>query len=355
MRSEDNGITWMPAGRFEHPTRGLFTTELFVPEENEVHAFLQTYDSGRWFSHNQMFRAISRDGGKNWTAPQSVAGGVPPGWMNVGIRHSSRRWVLPLTWPEFIGQEWGEPVSGRAPGEAWCGTRRLPTLELPRDVESWVRYAEGNAWCHRNHRYTAGVLISADDGETFQLRGYLRGGVENHLMEPQLVELSDGSIVMLLRSMNEGVLLRAVSNDGGETWSALERTEIPNPSSKVNILRHSDGRIFLLHNPSRDTSNQMAMRSPLSLWVSHDDMATWAIKIDLVRKKEPAKHGLNYPSGFLDEEADVLRFVWEDSHSVFFMSVPLDMTSEAKCQSFVPLEEAPLVTPKRVTDSFLAA
>lgn len=320
--SDDDGRTWRDAGRFEHPIRGLFTTELFVASENEVHAFLQTYDSGRWFSHNQVFRVISHDGGETWGDPHSLPGGTPPGWLNVGTAHSSGRWIIPLTWPEFTGQEWSEPTVGRAPAQGLVGQRSVPVLELPRETESWIRYGESNAWCHRNHRYAAGALISDDHGQTFRLRGYLHGGAEHHLMEPQVVELSDGSVVMLLRSMSEGVLLRSISQDAGETWSPLERTDIPNPSSKANILRHSDGRIFLLHNPNGDTSNTMAARNPLSLWISHDDMITWPIRIDLATRAS-GHHGLNYPSAVLDEEAGLLRFVWEDSESVFFHEMSL--------------------------------
>lgn len=339
--SGDGGRTWEDAGRFEHPHRGLFTTELFVAGPDEVHAFLQVYDSWRWMSHNQMFRSISRDGGLTWSIPETVPGGVPPGWMNVGIKHSSGRWVLPLTWPEFIGEEWGEPSSGRASGIACAGWREVPTHEMPRDMESWARYGEANDWCHRNHRYAAGVVLSDDGGKTFRLRGYLTGGATGHLMEPQVVELSDGHIVMLLRSRGEGVLLRSISRDGGETWSALERTSIPNPSSKANILRHSDGRIFLLNNPSSDRSNLMSARTPLSLWVSEDDMATWSRKIDLVTKQDGCPHGLNYPSAYLDEEANAIRFLWEDSHTVFFMGIDLSRLDEPENEAFVPLETVP--------------
>lgn len=339
-RSGDGGRTWADAGRFEHPHRGLFTTELFVAAPNEVHAFMQVYDSWRWMSHNQMFRSISRDGGLTWSTPETVPGGVPAGWMNVGIRHSSGRWILPLTWPEFVGEEWGEPVAGRAGGRAWTGLRELPVHEMPRDVESWTRYGEANEWCHRNHRYAAGVVLSDDEGESFGLRGYLCGGATGHLMEPQVVELSDGRVVMLLRSRGEGALLRSVSDDAGESWSALERTSISNPSSKVNVLRHSDGRIFLIHNPSADRTNSMAARAPLSLWVSEDDMETWSLKVDLVGKSGECPHGLNYPSACFDEDESALRLMWEDSHSVFFMSVELDRLREAETAGFVPLEEA---------------
>ena len=240
----------------------------------------------------------------------------------------------------MVGEEWSEPSLGRTPGRSLVGRRELQTRELPRATESWIHYAEANAWCHANHHYIAGVLLSDDEGRTFRLSGYINGGREHHLMEPQVVELADGRVAMLLRSMSEGVLLRSDSSDGGVTWSPPVRTEIPNPSAKVNVLRHSDGRIFLLHNPNGDTSNSMQARNPLSVWVSHDNMRTWPIREDLVIRAA-GSHGLNYPSGYLDEEADLLRFVWEDSHSLFLADFPLALGERSETCSVPALAEHP--------------
>jgi hypothetical protein len=323
-RSADDGKTWQDAGTFTHPTRGLFTTELFVGDDGAVHAFLNTYDVGVWMTQLLSFRAKSLDGGLTWDGPHSIPGGVQNVWPNRGIRHSTGRWAIPVSWAEMHGPEWAEPSVGRSPARGQVGMRELLQKTLPYGADVSLHYQEGCGWSDRNHRYVCGAMLSDDGGETFRLRGYLRGGIHGHLMEPRVVELSDGTIVMLIRSQRDGRLWSSESRDGGETWSVAVRTDIPNPGAKVNILRAADGRIFMIHNPSELSGEMMVGRNPLSLWVSEDDMKTWPIRVDLVRDRRP-RASLNYPDGFLDEEAGLIRFLWEDTYAVHFMNVPMDI------------------------------
>jgi len=323
-RSRDGGHTWSPAGEFRHPTRGLFTTELFTPASGEVHAFLQTYASGAWMCQLHSYRAVSHDGGETWDGPHSIPGGIQNVWVNRGIIHSSGRWILPVSWAELIGPEWAEPSVGRAPAPGQVGTRALSQVELPYGSDTGLRYQAACAWADRNHRYVCGVLLSDDGGESFRLRGYLKGGIHGWLIEPRVVELSDGRVAMLIRSQRDGRLWRSESDDAGETWQPPERTEIPNPAAKVNLLRAHDGRIFLLHNPVPLEEGTPRGRNPLSLWVSDDDMRTWRVKVDLVTDADP-RANLNYPDGFLDEERGELCFVWEDTVRVYLMRVPMEI------------------------------
>jgi len=48
------------------------------------------------------------------------------------------------------------------------------------------------------------------------------------------------------------------------------------------------------------------------------------VKTDLVRDPNP-RQALNYPDGYIDEEAGQLVFLWEDAHTVFFCRLPLDV------------------------------
>ncbi len=322
--SDDDGATWTPCGEFRHPTRGLFTTELFVPRECEVHAFLQTYDSGAWMTQLHSYRAVSRDGGRSWTGPHSIPGGVANVWTGRGLVHSSGRWIIPVSWAEMTGDEWAPPSVGHPPVEGRVGTRALPQVHLPYGADSQLLYRAGNAWADRNHRYVCNALLCDDGGATFRRRGYVRGGAQGWLIEPRVVELSDGRVAMLIRSQQDGWLWRSASADGGETWSDAEQSDIPNPAAKVCLLRARDGRIFLVHNPSGDSAAGMAGRNPLSLWVSRDDMKTWSVKVDLVRDDAPGA-SLNYPDGFLDEAAGQLVLAWEDTRRVFLMRVPMDI------------------------------
>ncbi len=320
-RSEDNGLTWQDAGLFRHPHRGLFTTELFCPDNGpEVHAFLNTYAFGSWMTQLLSYRAISQDGGKTWTGPHSIPGGIQSVWPNYGIRLASGAWLIPMSWAELTGEEWCEPSHGQPPFPGQVGLRPLQQTTLPYGAQLQHRYGKGNEWADKNHRYCVGVMRSTDQGKSFSRHGYLTGGVNGHLIEPRVVELNDGRIVMLIRSQREGFLMRSESHDDGQTWSPVARTDIPNPSAKVNILKAKDGRIFLIHNPI----GLQGGRNPISLWVSDDGMQTWRVKADLVRDPQP-NAWLNYPDGFIDEEAGQLVFCWEDIQRLYVMRVPLDL------------------------------
>ena len=322
--SDDNGATWSePKVLFRHSYKGLFTTELFVPRPGEIHAFLQTYDLGVWMTQLNSFRAVSRDGGQTWSGPHSIPGNIQNVWVNSGIVTSSGRWIFPVSWAEHCGDEWCPPSFGRTPMQPWVGNEGQQVVELPWGGDLSLLYQAGNAWADRNHRYAAGVMVSDDQGETFHLRGYLQHPEASHFIEPKVVELADGRIVLLSREKWKGGIWRSESFDAGESWSPIELTDIPNPSSKFRILRAKDGRIFLLHNPvGVQSTNKWGRRSPLSLWVSDDDMQTWRVKVDLVTDLD---HNLNYPDGFLDEEQQEIHFAWEDAYSVFIARIPMDI------------------------------
>lgn len=321
--SRDDGQTWTPPQvLFRHSHRGLFTTELFVPRDGEIHAFLQTYGMGTWMTQLHSYRAISRDCGQTWVGPHSIPGGAQNVWVNQGIVHSSGRWVIPVSWSEHIGEEWCEPSVGQPAMSPCVGGRVAPMVQLPWGGDTQLWYRTGNAWADRNHRYPIGVLISDDGGASFSVRGYLCRQTPNHFIEPKVVELTGGRLAMLTREKSGGWLWRSDSLDCGETWSALECTSIPNPSSKVRLLRASDGRTYLIHNPTGADGAHWGHRSPLSLWVSEDDMRTWAVKVDLVR--DPNRN-LNYPDGYIDEQSRHLCFAWEDAYSVYIMRVPMDI------------------------------
>lgn len=121
------------------------------------------------------------------------------------------------------------------------------------------------------------ACFSDTGGETWQ-----RGDVapihgDDHTAEPQVVELTDGSVMMNART---GCHRRRVgtSTDGGSTFSEMRRHEsLVEPACQASILRYGDpadgqpSRI-LFSNPASETA-----RANGTVRASLDDGATWPV------------------------------------------------------------------------------
>jgi len=89
------------------------------------------------------------------------------------------------------------------------------------------------------------------------------------MIEPTLAEMPDGRVLMVLRGSNDrkpalpGYRWRAVSTDGGHTWSSpqpwtyADGKPFHSPSSCSQLLRHSNGRTYWIGNiaPSNPRGN----------------------------------------------------------------------------------------------------
>jgi predicted neuraminidase len=120
--------------------------------------------------------------------------------------------------------------------------------------------------------WSAFVLVSEDAGETWSESGRVRANVG--VIQPALAPLSDGRLLMFLRSTG-GAVYRALSSDGGLTWSAPEATALPNPNSAVELIRLRSGALLTVYNPTA------AGRSRLRVALSFDGGETWTADRDL--------------------------------------------------------------------------
>ncbi len=159
-----------------------------------------------------------------------------------------------------------------------------------------------------------GVLISKDNWSTWSTHGWIRTSyydVYNSWAEPQIVELADNVISMLVRARYTGVLMRADSLDGGYSWPEFAyKTDIPNPGSKFILYDLGKGKIAILHNPVSERVSPSLGRYRLELWISEDGMRTWPYRriID-----EQFGERLTDPDGFVSEDNQFLHFVYNVS------------------------------------------
>lgn len=188
-----------------------------------------------------------------WSAPRRIANGV---MMNKPTVLSTRAWLLPTA-------VWAY----RPP--------RLPELE---------------------HERFSNVLCTADQGETFAIRG----GADvpgRQFDEHMLVERRDGSLWMLVRT-GHGIG-ESVSTDRGRTWSPGRPSPLGGPGARFFIRRLRSGRLLLVNH------HNFIQRNNLTAMLSDDDGITWYghLLID-------GRDNVSYPDGV--ETADGRIYITYD-------------------------------------------
>ena len=95
------------------------------------------------------------------------------------------------------------------------------------------------------------------------------------LVEPTIAELTDGSILMVMRGSNDvrrewpGYKWYSKSYDGGMTWTKAEPwtysngTPFYSPSATSQLIPHSDGRLLWMGNISEENSKGNSPRYPI--------------------------------------------------------------------------------------------
>lgn len=138
------------------------------------------------------------------------------------------------------------------------------------------------------------AAFSNDDGLSWQMGNVAEGDGKGHGNEVQMVELSDGRLMLNARTQGQGGTKHrkiALSVDGGQSWSPLEiDRSLIDPVCQASILRYSwpeeveprgSGGRILFANPHSQSGRENGM-----LQVSSDEGVTWSV------------HSTIYPGGF---------------------------------------------------------
>lgn len=286
FHSKDNGETWSePESIYPEDGQAVYCTELSVMGD-EITAYL-TVHTGRFLDWKCIMMK-SFDNGYTWKNFGSPAYFPEYTFIRATLKTSDNRIMIPYhTYP--VTKEEHDRVL--------------------REEEDKVIWSTNTPYCE------TGVLISNDGGKNYEKYQACRIDMKDKWVwaEPTLAELSDGTIVMLMRKDGAGWLYRCDSKDGGISWSEYYKTDIPNPTNKPRLFNLDDGRIALIHTPSDSIH-----RFPLELWISDDNMKTWSSKTRLT--DFPGEY--NYTDGFY--ENGHIKFVIEHNrHTILYFDVTL--------------------------------
>ncbi len=214
---------------------------------------------------------VSRKDGPHWSPPTQVADGAQPD----GTRQPCWNPVLflpshgPLLLFYKVGPTprawWGEVRTSVDSGRTWSAAAKLPPgilgpirakpVELPGGAILAGSSTEHAGWVVHMERF-AGRLASKPGAGTdlasanaWRSVGPLNVASEFAAIQPTILVHTNTRLQILCRSQ-QGVITEAWSEDGGESWSPMTATALPNPSAGIDALRLRDGRFLLVYNPT---------------------------------------------------------------------------------------------------------
>jgi sialidase-1 len=183
-----------------------------------------------------------------------------------------------LTWSQPVdltatckNPDWGWYATGPGVAIQLKSERYKNRLVIPAN-HSYSTTDQEDIVIVERYGYGSHVLLSDDGGENWRMSTAITPGCN----ESQVVELSDGRLMMNMRSYNR-MNCRAVSysEDGGETWSDIDHAlQLAEPVCQASVLEYGQfksKRMFLFSNPAA-----LDERTALTVKTSFDDCKTWS-------------------------------------------------------------------------------
>jgi hypothetical protein len=313
VRSDDDGKTWSELEVIKSiKDTGCWASSVFV-DDNTAYIFWYILDRPRNLMTNDNARILATGSdGRTFEREWQLQGNWDPNQcldIRRGMRLRNGKILLPAAWKETAPQSMQKQLID-------------PDKTLAR------RWGNFGGTTLLDKICCCGVVVPNEDFTEFTRYGRIHhltpdGDIPSvPFFENQIAELSDGTLVMLIRADMTNRLWRSESDDRGRTWTDPVKTDIPNPGSKPLIINLPDKRIVLFHNPNEKDYNDVKAnihkyRTPLEMWVSDNDMKTWNYKQTLVEAPKLAQ----YPDGFYDPGKGCIFLVWEDDHRVYFKKI----------------------------------
>ncbi len=263
-----------------------------------------------------------KTGSTEWSTPKEWADGVQYG----GHRHPCWNPVLyqtPNAGPTLlffkVGPSpdawWGELMISRDHGATFGERRRLPegidgpVRCKPILIDDGKTLLCGSSTEHDGWRVHF-EKISLTDGEpsgVWKRVGPIHEASTFNAIQPTFVEHPDGKLQVLCRT-KEGVISTSHSDDGGDSWSPMVATPLPNPNSGVDVVTLKDGRHLLIYNHLGTGKTGWGRRGLLNLAISKDGIE-WH-KIGILEQEEKAE--FSYPAMIQAEDGRVhLTYTWK--------------------------------------------
>lgn len=250
-------------------------------------------------SHIDVGIWITRQLNGSWTPPVEVANGIQhktlryPCWnpvlfqpLNGPLQLYYKVGPSPSSW-------WGMLTESADDGATWSDPVRLPaTIDGPVKNKP-VLLQDGALLCGSSTEHDGWRVhfeITRDLGRSWERIGPINTKTEFGAIQPTILRYADGRLQALCRSQ-QGCVTTTTSRDHGQTWTPMQRTELPNPNSGIDGVSLSGGGQLLVYNHTQRNAGQPRGRGLLNVALT-DDGEHWNAALVL----ENSPHEYSYPA-----------------------------------------------------------
>lgn len=323
---KDDGISLLVFSATQQNPRYTEGSILPLADGSLLFAVTEFEGSGSDFARARIVARRSNDGGRTWGRKrvlQENTGGLNV--MSVTLRKlkpPAELGTIALFYLEKNGyddldllvrfsrdeaESFGPPVRITAdPGYHVVNNDRIIQLSNGRLLAP----AASTADVRKVNHFVSHCYLSDDGGRTWRNGSGHVDAPQRGAMEPEVVELRDGRVLMLIRTQL-GYIGRSLSTDGGETWSEMTSLGLKAPEAPATLRRiPSTGDLLLIwNNAFTPGAGHGGPRTPITAAVSPDEGETWRIVGDL---ESDARRTYSYPSLTFVGDRAILSY-WESS------------------------------------------
>ncbi|MDR0843746.1 MAG: exo-alpha-sialidase [Tannerella sp.] len=239
-----------------------------------------------------IYAALYKNG--HWGKPFLVADGVSdklirnPCWNPVLFKRDNGDIILyykigpsPSTW-------FGVYKISEDGGQTWSNEKRIPHNLLGPIKNKAVKAPDGGILYPTSIEDDLGWRIYMERS-TQELTDWKKIEINNgefDAIQPSVLFHKDGRLQLLCRSKNDKIV-ESWSNDGGNSWSKVQATSLPNNNSGLDAVTLSDGETqLLIYNPITEGRNKLAVAASV-------DGKTWN---ELVILENEDRGEFSYPA-----------------------------------------------------------
>jgi predicted neuraminidase len=176
-------------------------------------------------------------------------------------------------------------------GKVWTSPERLPRGILGPVKNKPVQLSDGTilspSSTETGGRWEIHIEKSEDLGKTWQFIP-IDPQSKFSAIQPTILIHANNKLEILCRSKSNAIL-QAFSEDNGNNWGTLSKTELPNPNSGIDAVRLKNGWYLLVYNPTIQGHDG---RAKLKVAISEDGIR-WTDELILENEE---KGEFSYPA-----------------------------------------------------------